>query len=154
MALIAGNIPVSVYQMPNYQPAAEAGGMAAAAPYQVASGLIGKAEGYFKQQGEEKKNIKVASSQIDAILKLMPELEPALSGVQSSLKDENIPISYRSAEASNVPNLINASLEMMMGREKLKLQQQELGMRQQAAASGAADDYDYIPNVGWVKRNQ
>jgi hypothetical protein len=146
MALIAGQVPVSGYRIPDYSGAAAAGGAAGAAPYQVVSGLIGQVQDYFKQQGEEKKNIKVASSQIDAILKLMPELEPALSGIQSSLKDENIPISYRSAEASNVPNLINASLEMMMGREKLKLQRQELGIRQQAAASG--NDYYTVGQGG------
>ena len=43
MALVAGQVPVSGYRIPDYSGAAQAAGAAGAAPYQVASGLIQQA---------------------------------------------------------------------------------------------------------------
>jgi hypothetical protein len=65
---------------------------------------------YFKQQGEKKKQVKMASTQIDAALKLMPELAPILGDVGNRLKDEDVSLTDRFADASIVGDLIKNSM--------------------------------------------
>jgi len=138
MALVAGNIPVSGYRIPDYSGAAQAAGMAAAAPYQIASGLIGEAKDYFKQQGEKKKQVKAASTQIDAALKLMPELAPILGDVGNRLKDEDVSLSDRYADASIVGDLIKNSMSGLMSQQMMNLRQQKFAASQAQASGGGA----------------
>jgi hypothetical protein len=130
MALVAGQIPVSGYRTPDYSGAAAAGGAAQAAPYQMISDLAGQAKDYFKQQGEKKKALKAASTQIQAALTLMPELSPVLSGISNNIKDENISLDDRFAEASIVGDLIKNSISAMQSQQMMNLRQQKF------AASG------------------
>jgi hypothetical protein len=125
MALVAGQIPVSGYRIPDYSGAAAAGGAAAAAPYQMISGLAGQAKDYFKEQGEKKKLVKQSSLQIDAALQLFPDLAPSFQGLKERMKDENIPLADRAAEAEVVANLINMGVGEMRNRASMSFQQQQ-----------------------------
>ena len=126
MALVAGQVPVSGYRIPDYSGAAAAGGAAGAAPYQVASGLIQQAGDYFKQQGEKKKLIKQSDVQIDAALKLFPDLAPALQGYRDQLKDENLPLDERTAIADSISNVINMGIGEMRNAQSNLLKKQQL----------------------------
>jgi hypothetical protein len=105
---------------------------------------------YFKQQGEKKKLVKQSSLQIDAALQLFPDLAPSLQSVKERMRDENIPLADRAAEAKVVANLINTGIGEMRDRSNrsfkqekfaadqayrqasLGMQAAELGVRQQA----------------------
>jgi hypothetical protein len=136
MALVAGQIQPSLYQTPDYSGAAAAGGAAQAAPYQMISDLAGQAKDYFKQQGEKKKQVKAASTQIDAALKLMPELAPILGDVGNRLKDEDVSLSDRYADASIVGDLIKNSMSGLMSQQMMNLRQQKFAASQSGGGSG------------------
>ena len=140
MALVAGQIPVSGYRTPDYSGAAAAAGAAQAAPYQMISDLAGQAKDYFKQQGEKKKQVKMASTQIEAALKLMPELAPILGDVGNNLKNEDISLSDRFAEASVVPDLIKNSMNGFMSQQMMDLRQQKFGASQGGGGGGGGKD--------------
>jgi hypothetical protein len=123
MALVAGQIPISGYQTPDYSAATAAIGAANAAPYQMISDLAGQAKNYFKQQGEKKKLVKQSSLQIDAALQLFPDLAPSFQGLKERMRDENIPLSDRAAEAEVVANLINMGVGEMRNRANMSMQQ-------------------------------
>jgi hypothetical protein len=139
MALVAGNIPVSGYRTPDYSGAAAAAGAAQAAPYQMISDLAGQAKDYFKQQGEKKKQVKMASTQIDAALKLMPELAPILGDVGNRLKDEDVSLTDRFADASVVPDLIKNSMSGLMSQQMMNLRQQKFAASQSGGGGGDGD---------------
>ncbi len=103
--------------------------------------LAGQAKDYFKQQGEKKKLIKQSSLQIDAALQLFPDLAPSLQNVKERMRDENIPLSDRAAEAEVVANLINMGVGEMRNRSNMSFQrdqaladaiykEQQLGMQE------------------------
>ena len=96
---------------------------------------------YFKQQGEKKKLVKQSSLQIDAALQLFPDLAPSFQGLKERMRDENIPLSDRAAEAEVVANLINMGVGEMRNRSNMSIQrekamaeatykEQELGMEE------------------------
>jgi hypothetical protein len=94
---------------------------------------------YFKQQGEKKKQVKMASTQIDAALKLMPELAPVLGDVGNRLKDEDVSLTDRFADASVVPDLIKNSMSGLMSQQMMNLRQQKFAASQaQASGVGAS----------------
>jgi hypothetical protein len=80
---------------------------------------------YFKQQGEKKKLVKQSSLQIDAALQLFPDLAPSLQSVKERMRDENIPLSDRAAEAEVVANLINMGVGEMRNRSNMSFQQEQ-----------------------------
>ena len=130
MALVAGQIPVSGYRTPDYSGAAAAGGAVGASPYQAISGLVGEAKDYFKQQGEKKKLIKQSQTQIDAALKLFPDLAPALQSASDQIRDENIPLADRFAAAESITGIINMGIGEMRNAQSTLMQQQRLQMEQ------------------------
>jgi hypothetical protein len=136
MAITFGQVRPELYQTPDYSGAAAAGGAAQAAPYQMISGLVGEAKDYFKQQGEKKKQVKMASTQIEAALKLMPELSPILGDVGNNLKNEDISLSDRFAEASVVPDLIKNSMSGLMNQQMMNLRQQKFAASQGGGGGG------------------
>jgi hypothetical protein len=98
---------------------------------------IGKTTGdYFKQQGEKKKQVKTASTQIDAALKLMPELAPILGDVGNRLKDEDVSLSDRYADASIVGDLIKNSMSGLMSQQMMNLRQQKFAASQGGGGGG------------------
>jgi hypothetical protein len=93
---------------------------------------------YFKEQGEKKKQVKMASTQIDAALKLMPELAPILGDVGNRLKDEDVSLTDRFADASVVPDLIKNSMSGFMSQQMMNLRQQKFAASQAQASGGGA----------------
>jgi hypothetical protein len=148
MALVAGQIPVSGYRTPDYSGAAAAAGAAQAAPYQMISDLAGQAKDYFKQQGEKKKQVKMASTQIEAALKLMPELSPILGDVGNRLKDEDISLTDRYADASIVGDLIKNSMSGLMSQQMINLRQQKFAASQGGGGSGGGASNGGAPAQG------
>jgi len=94
---------------------------------------------YFKQQGEKKKQVKAASTQIDAALKLMPELTPILGDVGNRLKDEDISLTDRFADASIVGDLIKNSMSGLMSQQMMNLRQQKFAASQGGGGGGDGD---------------
>ena len=138
MAITFGQVRPELYQTPDYSGAAAAGGAAQAAPYQMISDLAGQAKDYFKQQGEKKKQVKMASTQIDAALKLMPELAPILGDVGNRLKDEDVSLTDRFADASIVGDLIKNSMSGLMSQQMMNLRQQKFAASQGGGGGGAS----------------
>jgi len=136
MAITFGQVRPELYQIPDYSGAAAAGGAAQAAPYQMISDLAGQAKDYFKQQGEKKKQVKAASTQIEAALKLMPELTPILGDVGNRLKDEDISLTDRYADASIVGDLIKNSMSGLMSQQMMNLRQQKFAASQGGGGGG------------------
>jgi hypothetical protein len=146
MALVAGQIPLSGYQIPDYSGAAQAGqayGAASTGPYNMISSIAQTAGDYFKQQGEKKKQVKMASTQIDAALKLMPELAPVLGDVGNRLKDEDVSLTDRYADASIVGDLIKNSMSGLMSQQMMNLRQQKFAASQGGGGDSGND------NGGW-----
>jgi hypothetical protein len=94
---------------------------------------------YFKEQGEKKKQVKAASTQIDAALKLMPELAPVLGDVGNRLKDEDVSLTDRFADASVVPDLIKNSMSGFMSQQMMNLRQQKFAASQSGGGGGDGD---------------
>ena len=138
MALVAGQVPVSGYRIPDYSGAAQAAGAAGAAPYQAVSGLIGQAKDYFKQQGEKKKLIKQSDVQIDAALKLFPELAPSLQSYRDVIKDENVPLDERAMIAASTSDMINNSLNMMKAQTSISIAKQREARMGASSGGGAS----------------
>ena len=100
---------------------------------------------YFKQQGEKKKQVKMASTQIDAALKLMPELTPVLGDVGNRLKDEDVSLTDRFADASVVPDLIKNSMSGLMSQQMMNLRQQKFAASQGGGGSGKGTSGGFNP---------
>jgi hypothetical protein len=138
MALFAGQVQTAPYQSPDYGPSVASAREYAMAGAQGVSNIAGQVGDYFKQQGEKKKQVKAASTQIDAALKLMPELAPILGDVGNRLKDEDVSLSDRYADASIVGDLIKNSMSGLMSQQMMNLRQQKFAASQAKASGGGA----------------
>jgi hypothetical protein len=138
MPLVAGQIPVSGYKTPDYSGAAAAAGAAGASPYKAISGIVDQAGDYFKKQKEDKNVIKQSGVQIDAALKLFPEMASVLQPYSDQLRDENIPLSERSFMASETSNYINNALNMMKTQTSMGLARQREARMGASAGGGAS----------------
>jgi uncharacterized membrane protein YgcG len=130
MALTGGNVGFTGYQQPNYAGIAEASVL----PMQAMSKAVGQVGDYFKKQGEDKKLIKQSDVQIDAALKLFPEMSSVLQPYKDQIRDENIPIGDRAFMASQTSDYINNALNMMKTQTSLDL------ARQREARMGVISD--------------
>ena len=72
--------------------------------------IANTATDYFKDQNEKKKLLKQSSTQIDAAIKLYPELQGAFAPILDNLRDENISLNDRFASASATPGLIELAI--------------------------------------------
>lgn len=138
MAVYGGQVQTQPYQSPDYGPSVAAARELAMTQAQGIAGMVGQVGDYFKQQGEKKKAIKASATQIDAALKLMPELSPILSDVANRIKDENIPIDDRVADASIVGDLIKNSMSGLMSQQMMNLRQQKFAASQSGGGGGKA----------------
>jgi hypothetical protein len=129
MALTGGQVGFTGYQQPDYSGVAEAASM----PARQMAGMVGQAVDYFKQQGEKKKLIKQSDVQIDAALKLFPEMSSVLQPYKDQIRDENIPIADRAFMASQTSDYINNALNMMKTQTQLGIARQ----REARAASSS-----------------
>jgi len=103
---------------------------------QIAGG-IEEVGDYFKQQGEKKKLIKKSDIQIDAALKLFPDLAPTLQGVRDQIKDENISLDERAGIAESVAGLINMGTNQMQSMAEFGLQKRQLDIQEGRAIQEA-----------------
>jgi hypothetical protein len=99
MAIIAGTVQTLPYQYGDSSAMIQSARDLAMAGSQGIADLTGQVKDYFKQQGEKKKLVKQSSLQIDAALQLFPDLAPSLQSVKERMRDENIPLADRAAEA-------------------------------------------------------
>jgi len=130
MALFAGQVQTTPYQAPDYGPSVAAARELAMTGAQGMAGMVSQVGDYFKQQGEKKKQVKAASTQIEAALKLMPELSPILGDVGNRLKDEDVSLTDRYADASIVGDLIKNSMSGLMSQQMMNLRQQKFSASQ------------------------
>ena len=138
MALYGGQVQTAGYQAPDYNQVIQANALVNAQQQQSIADLTGQVKDYFKQQGEKKKQVKMASTQIEAALKLMPELAPILGDVGNRLKDEDVSLSDRYADASIVGDLIKNSMSGLMSQQMMNLRQQKFAASQAQASGGGA----------------
>lgn len=107
---------------------------------------IEKVGDYFKQQNDKKKLIKQSDVQINAALKLFPDLAPTLQGVRDEIRDENIPLNDRAAIADSVAGLINMGTNQMRFQSEQGLQQQRLDidrLQYESALERARSEQDF-----------
>lgn len=88
-------------------------------------------EDYTKQQKEAKDRLKAGTTLIDAASKMFPSQAPMLEGVMQQLKDEDIPLSERSAIAAQIGDLINMGVGEGRYKQEYDLKSQEMDLRQQ-----------------------
>jgi len=125
MALVAGQIPVSGYRIPDYSGAAAAGGAAAAAPYQMMSGLIGEAKDYFKQQSEAKKSAQYGIKIAEAAKVMDPMQAPYYDQLINSMKDEDTPVSVRGALGASIQDILKQNISS----RAVAVQEAQMNMR-------------------------
>jgi hypothetical protein len=68
----------------------------------------------------------------------MPELAPVLGDVGNRLKDEDVSLTDRFADASVVPDLIKNSMSGLMSQQMMNLRQQKFAASQAQASRGGA----------------
>lgn len=136
MALYGGQVQTTPYQAPDYGPSVAAARELAMTGAQGIAGMVGQVGDYFKQQGEKKKIVKSASSQIDAALKLMPELSTSLSDVANRIKDENVPLDDRVADAASIQDLIKMSIYSMKNAQMMDIRAAKAGGGGGGSSSG------------------
>jgi hypothetical protein len=139
MAIIAGTVQTLPYQYGDSSAMIQSARDLAMTGAQGVSNIAGQVGDYFKQQGEKKKQVKMASTQIDAALKLMPELAPVLGDVGNRLKDEDVSLTDRFADASVVPDLIKNSMSGLMSQQMMNLRQQKFAASQSGGGGGDGD---------------
>ena len=145
MAIYGGQVQTTPYQAPDYGPSVAAARELAMTGAQGIAGMVGQVGDYFKQQGEKKKLIKKSDVQIDAALKLFPDLAPTLQGVRDQIRDENVPLDDRAAIADSVAGLINMGTNQMRFQAEQGMQQQRLGldkMQYETSTSRAQREFD------------
>ena len=130
MALFGGDVKTIPYQSPDYSGSVDAARGLANARAQGIAGGIGQVTDYFKQQGEKKKLIKQSDIQIDAALKLFPDLAPTLQGVRDQIKDENISLNERAGIAESVAGLINMGTKQMQADAEFGLKKRQLDIEE------------------------
>jgi len=135
MAIIAGQVQTLPYQYGDSSAMLQSARDLTASGSQIMADMSGQVKDYFKQQGEKKKALKAASTQIQAALTLMPELAPALSPIADSIKDENIPLNDRFADASIVGDLIKNSISAMQSQQMMNLRQAKFAASQGGGVS-------------------
>ena len=144
MALFGGDVRTIPYQAPDYSGSVEAARGLATARAQGIAGGIGQVTDYFKQQGEKKKLIKQSDIQIDAALKLFPEMASMLQPYKDQIRDENVSLDERSFIAGQTGDFITNSLNMMKMKSAMELaREREARMGAQTAGAGGAGSGDY-----------
>ena len=131
MAIYGGQVRTTPYQAPDYGPSVAAARELAMTGAQGIAGMVSQVGDYFKKRGDEKKLIKQSDVQIDAVLKLFPEMSSVLQPYKDQIRDENIPIADRAFMASQTSDYINNALNMMKT-------QTQLGIARQREARSAA----------------
>lgn len=144
MALVAGQVPISGYQIPDYTRVGQIAAEGAMAPFQVATGLIEQYKNYQKEQKEAKKQVSAAKTFAKALKVYTPEMSPILDETIARLSDENIPISERLADSKAVGML--AELGTLGAKQRaIAVQEQQAGMRSGGRFFGYGDGGGGMP---------
>jgi hypothetical protein len=78
----------------------------------------------------------------------MPELAPILGDVGNRLKDEDVSLTNRFADASVVPDLIKNSMSGLMSQQMMNLRQQKFAASQGGGGSGGGTSGGGAPAQG------
>ena len=89
MALLGASIDPSLFRQ-DYSGFVNAANTNANAMAGLGQTIANTATDYFKDQNDKKKLLKQSSTQIDAAIKLYPELQGAFTPILDNLRDENI----------------------------------------------------------------
>ena len=144
MAIFGGQVQTTPYQAPDYGPSVAAARELAMTGAQGISGAISQVGDYFKQQGEKKKLIKQSDVQIDAALKLFPELAPSLQSYRDAIKDENISLDERATIAVSTSDMINNSLNMLKTQASMDIARQREARMAAKTAGGSGGGEDIV----------
>ena len=74
---------------------------------------IDRVNDFFKEQSEKKKVVKQAETYINAAMTLFPEMSAHLTEVSNVIKNEDLPLSDRYAQAEGIQNLLSMGFESM-----------------------------------------
>ena len=142
MALLGASINPSLFRQ-DYSGFVNAANTNANAIAGLGQTIANTATDYFKDQNDKKKVLKQSSTQIDAAIKLYPELQGAFAPILDNLRDENISLNERFASASATPGLIELAIGQSNKNKDFGLKSRELDIQegryaQQDRASQAA----------------
>lgn len=145
MAIYGGQVRTTPYQAPDYGPSVAAAKELAMTQAQGVAGAVGQVADYFKQQGEKKKVIKQSDVQIDAALKLFPEMASILQPYKDQIRDENVPLDDRAFMASQTSDYINNALNMMKTQTSIGLANQREARMAASSGGGASGGGEGTP---------
>jgi len=143
MALIAGQIPVSGYQTPNYAGAEQAAGAAGAQIPDMVSGFAGQVQDYMKQQKEQVKSVSVASRIASLLESKAPDLIPGIGELRMTLDNQEIPLSQRIAAAESLFSVMDTGFkvnEMINANKAMNIRMQ------QESQSGGSGGFNSNPS--------
>jgi len=130
MALLGASIDPSLFRQ-DYSGFVNAANTNANAIAGLGQTIANTATDYFKDQNEKKKLLKQSSTQIDAAIKLYPELQGAFTPILDNLRDENISLNDRFASASATPGLIELAIGQSNKNRDFGLKERELGIQEE-----------------------
>ena len=145
MAVYGGQVQ-AINTSPDYGKSVAAARDLAMTQAQGIAGMVGQVGDYFKQQGEKKKLIKQSDVQIDAALKLFPELAPSLQSYRDAIKDENVPLDERAMIAASTSDMINNSLNMMKAQTSISIAKQREARMGASSGGGASGGGESAPS--------
>jgi len=129
MALLGASIDPSLFRQ-DYSGFVNAANTNANAMMGLGKTIANTATDYFKDQNEKKKLLKQSSTQIDAAIKLYPELQGTFAPILDNLRDENISLNDRFASASATPGLIELAIGQSNKNKDFGLKSRELDMQE------------------------
>jgi len=129
MALLGASIDPSLFRQ-DYSGFVNAANTNANAITGLGQTIAKTATDYFKDQNDKKKLLKQSSTQIDAAIKLYPELQGAFSPILDNLRDENISLNDRFASASATPGLIELAIGQSNKNKEFGLKERELAAQE------------------------
>ena len=144
MAVYGGQVQ-AINTSPDYGQSVAAARDLAMTQAQGVAGAVGQVADYFKQQGEKKKLIKQSDVQIDAALKLFPEMASVLQPYKDQIRDENVPLDERAFMASQTSDYINNALNMMKTQTSLGIARQREARMAASAGGGASGGGEGTP---------
>jgi hypothetical protein len=129
MALLGASIDPSLFRQ-DYSGFVNAANTNANAIAGLGQTIANTATDYFKDQNDKKKVLKQSSTQIDAAIKLYPELQGAFAPILDNLRDENISLNDRFASASATPGLIELAIGQSNKNREFGLKTRELNVQE------------------------
>jgi hypothetical protein len=143
MALLGASIDPSLFRQ-DYSGFVNAANTNANAMAGLGQTIANTATDYFKDQNEKKKLLKQSSTQIDAAIKLYPELQGAFAPILDNLRDENISLNDRFASASATPGLIELAIGQSNKNREFGFKERELAAQEDRYAQQATSEQNQL----------